>query len=68
MKFIALIASAAAIRLSAPKGLTKEGLNHFKSDMADAFEHCDTDKSDTLSQAEGEACLKAAKVPKKYWG
>merc|ERR1719284_1602451 len=68
MKFIALIATAAAIRLSAPKGLTMKGLNDFKSDMADAFEHCDTDNSDTLSKDEGIACLKKAKVPKKYWG
>ena len=68
MKFIALIATAAAVRLFAPKGLTKKGLGDFKQTMADAFEHCDTDNSDTLSKDEGIACLKQAKVPKKYWG
>ena len=67
MKFIALIATAAAVRLSAPKGLTKDGLNKFKTTMADAFDKCDTDDSDTLSKDEGMACLKKAKVPKRYW-
>ena len=68
MKFIALIATAAAIRLSAgPKGLTKEGLGEFKELMADAFVKCDKDNSATLSVDEGKACLKGAGVPKKYW-
>ena len=67
MKFIALIASAAAIRLSAPKGLTKAGLGEFKKDMVKAFGHCDTDNSDTLSKEEGIACLEQGGVPKKYW-